>query len=157
GAPRLQARQREQPAYAALVEEAGVAQDLVAHGHRQPEVGLVRDPPEPGWRHAHDLIALAVHHHLFADHLRIAAEAALPEGMAQDEDPRLAGFGIVLADESATDDRLDTEQAEVGGVDDLAGGPLRLPRGGQVEGEGGAVGADLLEGLAPHLPVPVIE
>ena len=79
---------------------------------------------EPGPHHADDLVRLAVDRDRAADHGGIAAVAALPEAVAQDDDVRVGP--IFLFGEGAAQDGPAAQQAEDPRRDERRGHALRI-------------------------------
>jgi hypothetical protein len=87
---RLEARDDVEPVHVARRGE------VLRRPERRPQLGRAGAREAVARRqHADDRVALAAQGDLRADHLRVAAEAPLPEAVAEDD--RRRGFGLILA------------------------------------------------------------
>ena len=77
---------------------------------RHPQLGVWRERPEAGGKHANDLCGLAIEPHGFADRVRLASEASLPKRVAQHHQP-LAALRF-RGRETAAERRVDPELCE---------------------------------------------
>jgi hypothetical protein len=80
---------------------------------------------EAGWHHAHDLARLAVEGDRAADRAGIAAEAALPERVAQQDDP-VASRPVFAVFERAPEGGSAAQHGEQVGRDGASHEALRL-------------------------------
>src|SRR5215813_811902 len=80
--------------------------------------------------HADHLEQFVIEHDLFADDLRVAAEARLPEGVSEHDDLR-APFLVLATTERPTQLRLRAERVEEARRDSIAGVTFGRPFAGQ--------------------------
>jgi len=83
-----------------------------SQGH--PEVYSSRQEAELGWRHPDDNVILIIEPNAFSYDVAIALESTLPQSMAQDNDP-VSSWIFFFRHESATDERIDTQDLEQAG------------------------------------------
>ena len=101
---------RLQPRHAAIAE-VGRVQFRPVEAERQDDLRVAIEEAEPGGQHADDLARLAVDDDRLAHDGLIAAELALPVGVAQDHAlGRLRR--VVVGGEVAPQDRVDVEEAQ---------------------------------------------
>ena len=120
--PVLQACEHLKPAAASLGEALGRA----AHHKRHPDLCVVVEPAEARRHDTDDGEGPSVEENRPADDLRITAEGALPETIAEHGDGDLLRHDVLVGAKDAAMRRLDAEQREVRRRDHLASDPLRL-------------------------------
>ncbi len=104
--------------------------------------------------HADDGVGRAVQHDLAADDGGIAAEARLPEAVAQDDGPR-GPLAVILGQEDAAEERRRAQQGKEVGGERGALQPLGIALAAEVGGER-QHRPHRLEGRAHALPVAVV-
>jgi hypothetical protein len=114
-----EAAEHLQPGYSPGEQEVIVSREDAVHRHRQPELGpvVVAKPRETRRRDPDHHGRLTVEHQRPPDHRRITTELALPEGVRQYSERRIARFEAFLRREEAAECRANAEHIEVVGGD----------------------------------------
>ena len=150
GDARLQARDAVQPWVIAAILPAGVFRRLA---DRRPQLDAAREL-EVGRHDADHREAAVVERHLLIEDAGVAAEAPLPERVAEHGDRLRARLVFVIGEEAAPQG-IDAQRLEQLSRHHAAGQPLGLARARQVVALA-AVDADVLEDLVLRPPVLVV-
>ena len=129
----LQPRDHVEPVVHGVRENARVAQlRRVGDGH--PHLRRALLPIESGRHDADNRERVFIEFDSFADSLHVAAEAPLPERIAENRDRLRAALAVFVFGEGASGNGIDAEQRKVTGRNHLGLQTLRLIRAGQIEG-----------------------